>query len=486
MKVSWLHVSDFHFKGGDPYDRDVVLRALVRSVRGVSRRSGRQAGPDLRHRGRGASAARKRIRGGDGILRRAARGGGQSRSGGSSSSPATTTSTGDQGIGLARTLGTREEADAYFGPNGREDPHPLEAARVRALVQCLLQGHPEVPARSRPAGRSRRWISAATGSASCRSTAPCSARATTTTPSYGLAAAASMPASRQLKQLGAELNVALVHHPLDWLHEEEGANIRTALQSGVDVILRGHLAQDRRRDASPASWARRCTWRRAPPTRRANGRTGRSTAAVEDGAGRGLPDPLRGRAARDLDASTRASSLGAGVHQGIFHPAVRQESVGGRRPLSARPSRSGRAAHFRSNIPSRRNLPFVGRDDLLGRIGAAFADRSQEAVLVLHGPPGVGKSELAREFARRQARRLPGRPVHRRGRQAGNRRRPRPHRREPARPGYADRHATGGSGPVHAGRARRRADAADLRQRHDQGRRATRGCRLPGCRATSS
>jgi hypothetical protein len=33
MNVTWLHVSDFHFRGGDPYDRDVVLRALVQSVK---------------------------------------------------------------------------------------------------------------------------------------------------------------------------------------------------------------------------------------------------------------------------------------------------------------------------------------------------------------------------------------------------------------------------------------------------------------------
>jgi 3',5'-cyclic AMP phosphodiesterase CpdA len=32
MPLKWLHISDFHFKGGDPYDRDVVLGALVRSV----------------------------------------------------------------------------------------------------------------------------------------------------------------------------------------------------------------------------------------------------------------------------------------------------------------------------------------------------------------------------------------------------------------------------------------------------------------------
>jgi hypothetical protein len=42
--VNWLHVSDFHFTGSDPYDRYVVLDALVRSVERF-RKDGRQ--PDL-------------------------------------------------------------------------------------------------------------------------------------------------------------------------------------------------------------------------------------------------------------------------------------------------------------------------------------------------------------------------------------------------------------------------------------------------------
>ena len=44
MTLRWLHISDFHFRGGDPYDRDVVLRALVCAVR-TYRAQGRQ--PDL-------------------------------------------------------------------------------------------------------------------------------------------------------------------------------------------------------------------------------------------------------------------------------------------------------------------------------------------------------------------------------------------------------------------------------------------------------
>ena len=45
MKVTWLHVSDFHIRGGDSYDRDVVLRALVQSVKFQREERGRS--PDL-------------------------------------------------------------------------------------------------------------------------------------------------------------------------------------------------------------------------------------------------------------------------------------------------------------------------------------------------------------------------------------------------------------------------------------------------------
>jgi len=64
---------------------------------------------------------------------------------------------------------------------------------------------------------------------------------------------------------------------------------------------------------------------------------------------------------------------------------------------------------FRSNIPSRGDLPFVGREKLLEEMAGILSHTSQEQVLVLHGQPGVGKSEVAREFGRlHQQRRYPG------------------------------------------------------------------------------
>jgi tetratricopeptide (TPR) repeat protein len=71
-------------------------------------------------------------------------------------------------------------------------------------------------------------------------------------------------------------------------------------------------------------------------------------------------------------------------------------------------TKPGSSNSFQTNVPSRRNLPFVGRDDLLAKIGDVLDDPSLGNVVVIYGESGVGKSELAREYARRQRQRYPG------------------------------------------------------------------------------
>ncbi|WP_125996437.1 metallophosphoesterase [Sphingomonas sp. S-NIH.Pt15_0812] len=39
-EATWLHISDFHFRDGDPYDRDVVLNAFLNSLPALVERSG--------------------------------------------------------------------------------------------------------------------------------------------------------------------------------------------------------------------------------------------------------------------------------------------------------------------------------------------------------------------------------------------------------------------------------------------------------------
>jgi tetratricopeptide (TPR) repeat protein len=63
---------------------------------------------------------------------------------------------------------------------------------------------------------------------------------------------------------------------------------------------------------------------------------------------------------------------------------------------------------FRSTIPARGHAPFVGRDDLIDQLRACMHDGASQEFVVLHGPSGVGKSELAREYARRNLSQYPG------------------------------------------------------------------------------
>ncbi len=150
MTASWLHVSDFHFKSGDPYDRDVVLRALVRSV-AEFRRSGRQpdlifATGDVAHSGQeseyqaaavffdalcaaaGVDKRRLYVIPGNHDIDRAL------------------------GVGLARTIGAREEADTYFGPSAPSPTSPKNSVPSRNGTMNILTafGH---SLRPRPVGQ---------------------------------------------------------------------------------------------------------------------------------------------------------------------------------------------------------------------------------------------------------------------------------------------------------------------------------------------
>jgi hypothetical protein len=100
----------------------------------------------------------------------------------------------------------------------------------------------------------------------------------------------------------------------------------------------------------------------------------------------------------------QAESIGAGrdFNQFLFQGLTPQD-------IAAAATRGfAPARRFQSNVPARHNLPFVGRDDLLDQMRDRLGDPSTDNVIVLHGTPGVGKSELAREFARRHRSRYPG------------------------------------------------------------------------------
>ena len=129
MQANWLHVSDFHFRGGDPYDRDVVLRALVKSVR-TYRERGRQvdlvfATGDVAHAGQeaeyaAATAFFDALIDAAGIDKRHL-----------FVIPGNHDVDREPGMDLARTLESREAADKYFCPASRNCTSPTSRARSR-------------------------------------------------------------------------------------------------------------------------------------------------------------------------------------------------------------------------------------------------------------------------------------------------------------------------------------------------------------------
>src|SRR5206468_2996892 len=127
MSVTWLHISDFHIRSGDPYDRDVVLKALIKSVGDFCARVRVPdlifATGDIAHSGK-ADEYKLATQFFDDLIATA----------GVNKKhlymiPGNHDVDRDQGVGLARTLASREEADRYFGPTVPK-PHLLQKQRA--------------------------------------------------------------------------------------------------------------------------------------------------------------------------------------------------------------------------------------------------------------------------------------------------------------------------------------------------------------------
>jgi predicted phosphodiesterase len=51
-------------------------------------------------------------------------------------------------------------------------------------------------------------------------------------------------ALQKMASFEPDLRIALLHHPTDWLHDEERSNIRNKFKANIDFILRGHLHEN--------------------------------------------------------------------------------------------------------------------------------------------------------------------------------------------------------------------------------------------------
>ena len=235
--LTWLHVSDFHIRMGDSYDRDVVLGALVRSVRRFRER-GRTpdvvfATGDIAFSGKpgeyeiatvffdalldAAGLGRRHlfvIAGNHDVDR-------------------------ELGAGLARSLASREEADRYFAP-GSPRPHLTQKqAAFSEWYGGYFEGIRECtdsscgPVEVVEVGGVRVGVLPVNSALFCQGDDDHA--------KLWVGRRSLDDAVRGLRGLDAELRIALIHHPLDWLADPERSNIRAKLAENVDVVLRGHL-----------------------------------------------------------------------------------------------------------------------------------------------------------------------------------------------------------------------------------------------------
>ncbi len=107
-------------------------------------------------------------------------------------------------------------------------------------------------------------------------------------------------------------------------------------------------------------------------------------------------------------ASCQAMELRTRDRQTDIDAIVRLLKLRGLRPKSRRAAQVPEPRPFASTIPARGEAPIIGRDAEIGYLGGVLADPTRTRFVVIAGPPGVGKSELAFEYRRQSASRYPG------------------------------------------------------------------------------
>lgn len=241
MALTWLHVSDFHFRPVDSYDRNVVLKALVAAVDRF-RKQGRKpdlifATGDIGHSGQ---AGDYQSAGGffDALL--LAAGVDKRRL---FVVPGNHDVDRSKGRALCRTLTSANEADDYFVP-GEVKLHISQKLRafadwynayfkgIRSFAEDTTCGPVELVTI-----RSFRIAILPLNSALFCDDDHDHAK-------LWLGHRCLKAAVDNLKDRHANLNLGLIHHPLDWLAGGEAGRIKTALSETLDVLLRGHLHEN--------------------------------------------------------------------------------------------------------------------------------------------------------------------------------------------------------------------------------------------------
>ncbi|MBV5329682.1 MAG: SUMF1/EgtB/PvdO family nonheme iron enzyme [Chlorobium sp.] len=237
MAVTWLHVSDFHLSDKGPYDQEVILQSLLSSVKRF-REDGPVRSPDLifatgdiagKGNAKEYEVATKFF---DALLDAAALNRDRLFI-----VPGNHDVDRKMGKFLPRTLATREDADEYFDP---DTPTPHLTQKFHAFSEWYNDYFKTI--RLFPTNTTCSQAEIVTIN-NCRlAVLPLnSALFCIDNHDHGqlFLGRRCLDAARKLLE-GADLKVALIHHPLDWLSPVERANIKAALGESVDLVLQGH------------------------------------------------------------------------------------------------------------------------------------------------------------------------------------------------------------------------------------------------------
>ena len=390
MATTWLHISDLHFKEGDPYDRDKVLTALLRSLTAFARQGWR---PDLifvtGDIAYGGKAPEYQLASAffDKLLQ-------DTRLGRDKLFVVPGNHDVDRGEGrfLVRTLKDEEESKTYF-LEGREKLHITKKqaaygkwyddyfAGIRNFNRDSTCSKFEVA----EAGDQRIGVLLINSAAFCQDEFD--------EHKLWLGRRCLTAARADVEAGNAGLNVALMHHPLEWVHKDERLSVKASVTATVDCLLRGHL-HDPDADAV-SSLAGELLHLVAGAAYQGSGWPNRAFFGRFDGAAvQVFPIAYHDKPQEvwTLDPAVFPKDQEQGYTR--TYPIARQRPAAAATapaPVVAQP------AAVRTNVPPL-GRPVVGREGELQAISDAFA--AGHGVVVITGPAGVGKSELAREFAR--------------------------------------------------------------------------------------
>lgn len=238
-KLTWLHISDLHFKEGDNYDSEVVTRSLINSVKELCE-SENNCYPDIifltgdvAYSGK-SSEYEKASAFLDSLLEKT-----KCTKDKLFIIPGNHDLDRNSGQFLQRTLNSEEESMIFFAPN-TERPHFKKFEKFYQWYKDYFSD-----TRSEPTSLTCQQpeiieINGIKTSVTLLNSAFFSLDKDDSEKLW-LGRRSFDDSVKKLQQLDPDLRIALVHHPLTWLNELEQTHIEALVADNFDFLLVGHL-----------------------------------------------------------------------------------------------------------------------------------------------------------------------------------------------------------------------------------------------------